>query len=195
MTFARRGVIPPSWGTRLVWVLALAFVSPLFFCAAAQAEQPHREGLYLGLDPTIRLATTPDNKLPSLIGVNFRPGWCITPWYHLGMDITLNFVMDNGGSGLEDAPKLLQVMNTFFPVAGLFVKGGVGWDPYDTHRWVISGSTGYEFGVSSNGGVGLGLAFTELIHSDGRSGWRMYGFFITFSGYRLERGLPLDDDF
>jgi hypothetical protein len=161
---------------------------------------PIRERLAFGLDIGVAVAHTHERaSLPVLIGVNLRGGWCIEPWVMVGADWTMDFAVATDGyadassgdpslpASLSE-PKLLQPMVTFYPALGLTLRAGGGFDPFDLHRFPITGALGWEFPIDQYGGFGLMVTASHLFHTDSRPDWQLYMFSLAFSGYRVGRG-------
>lgn len=165
---------------------------------------PRREALVFGLDPGVTLAHTHERgSLPVMIRVNLRGGWCLRPWVMLGADWSMDFVVDDGGYTQEEkmslhgeietppslfGPKLLQPMVTFWPVLGLTLRAGGGFDPYDLRRFPLTGAAGWEFPIDRHGAFGLMATVSHLFHTDRRPDWQLYTFTLTFTGYQVGRG-------
>ena len=188
------GKMKVCFGITTAIVLCLTAAWPLRANAGDWLSYPHRERLSFGLDPGFTLADVDKSQIPRLLRVNIRGGWCVTPWFVPGGDFTMDFLMDDAGAGHFFGPKILQPMATFFPVAGFFLRAGLGYDPYDMKRWTATGAAGYEFGFNKYGGVGFGFVFSQLWHTDERPDWRLYNLTIVLTGYQVDRGFPGGDD-
>lgn len=178
----------------------------LLLAAAAQAQdmsesehegygsdwRPYRQRMYTGLDVGISLGklhggyNAKKDSLPSFLRVSLRPGYCVRPWFHLGIDWDMHFLMSPDGAHTFDAPLLLQPSATFFLYRGLYLHGAGGFDPMDMSP-SVTGAGGYEFAIGNYGGIGLGFSFTQLWRNEGQGRkhrpWQLYGLLVQFTSY------------
>ncbi len=146
---------------------------------------PARKELYAGLDPGVILQESGGDKPSILFRANFRIGWCIRPWALLGVDYSLDVLIDSLEQGNAGGSQILHLMSTFFPVKGLYLRAGAGWDSSYVNRWSLDGGIGYEFGLNKRGGLAIGLTFSQIWHTTDRDNWRLYGLTIAFTGYHV----------
>lgn len=154
--------------------------------------RPFRQNMYTGLDLGVSLGKlhgsyeAKSDSLPTFLRVSLRPGYCIRPWVHVGIDWDMHFLMSADGGSTFNAPLLLQPSLTFFLYRGLYLHGAGGFDPMDLSP-SATGAAGYEFAIGNFGGIGLGFSFTQLWRNESHKRklrpWQLYGMLIQFTSY------------